>query len=421
MKATGVTIAELHLLSSKELGYWLTHFIHEIRKKCGGEYTPNTLHHICCGLMRQLRLSGHPNIDFFKDPDFSEFRASLDAEMKRLQGDRIGSKKKQAEVFTSEEENKLWEMGLLGDASPQSLLDTMVFYNGFYFALCSGQEHRQLRRNTPQIELVERPGERAYLKYTEDISKNRPGGLKGRKASPKVVIHHANIEVPERCFVRLYKLYMKKCPSDAPGHAFYLRASATFTSECWYSRVPLGHTTLSKTVSRLCQLGGIQGFKTNHLLRATATTRLYQSGVDEQLVMERTGHQSLEGVRSYKRTSNTQREALSNILNQSKDLCQFSCFTPQDANYFHSTLYSISSSWCLVSVSNLPPFKIAQLTFTQVLLLLLSPETHLQPSVKGDAYLLTVIQTPISYCSCIHTHSMTSHIIPELVDVILCS
>ena len=214
----------------------------------------------------------------------------------------------------------MWEMGLLGDASPQSLLDTMVFYNGFYFALRSGQEHRQLRRDTPQIELVERPGEHVYLKYTEDISKNRPGGLKGRKASPKFVIHHANTEVPERCFVRLYKLYMEKCPSDAPGHSFYLRPS-TLTSECWYYRFPLGHTTLSKTVSRLCQLCGIQGFKTYHSLRATATTRPYQSGVDEQLVMERTGHRSLEGLRSYNRTCNTQREALSNILNQSKDLC----------------------------------------------------------------------------------------------------
>ena len=36
---------------------------------------------------------------------------------------------------------------------------------------------------------------------------------------------------------------------------------------------------------------------------ATAATRLYNAGVDEQLIMETTGHRSLEGVRSYKRTS----------------------------------------------------------------------------------------------------------------------
>ena len=48
------------------------------------------------------------------------------------------------------------------------------------------------------------------------------------------------------------------------------------------------------------------------------STRLYQCGVDEQLVMERTGHQSLEGVRNYKRTSDMQRETLSDILNTKK-------------------------------------------------------------------------------------------------------
>ena len=38
---------------------------------------------------------------------------------------------------------------------------------------------------------------------------------------------------------------------------------------------------------------GISGFKTNHSLRAT---RLYQSGVGEQLVTERTGHRSIDDV-----------------------------------------------------------------------------------------------------------------------------
>ena len=38
--------------------------------------------------------------------------------------------------------------------------------------------------------------------------------------------------------------------------------------------------------------------------------------MDEQLVMERTGHRSIEGVHSYKHTSDSQREILSNILNR---------------------------------------------------------------------------------------------------------
>ena len=57
------------------------------------------------------------------------------------------------------------------------------------------------------------------------------------------------------------------------------------------------------------------GYKTNHSLRATAATRLFHAGVDEQLIMEWTGHRSLDGVRSYKRTSEEQQAALSDIIN----------------------------------------------------------------------------------------------------------
>ena len=61
-------------------------------------------------------------------------------------------------------------------------------------------------------------------------------------------------------------------------------------------------------MSEMCKECGIGGFKTSHSLRATAATRLYSAGIDEQLVMERTGHHSLEGIRSYKRTSAEQKE-----------------------------------------------------------------------------------------------------------------
>ena len=245
------------------------------------------------------------HIDFFKDTEFSEFRASLDAEMKRLQSLGVGATKRQAEALTEDEEEILWEKGLLGDATPQTLLDTMVFCCGLFFALRSGKEHRQLRNNPCQVKVVERPGERAYLEYTEDLSKNHPGGLQGRQIKPKVVHHHANTQHPERCFVRLFKRYRQLCPPDAPPDAFYLQPARRPTESCWYSNRALGHNSLGKTLSRLCSSAGIAGYKTNHSLRATATSRLYHSGVDEQLVMDRTGHRSVDGVRSYKRTSDT--------------------------------------------------------------------------------------------------------------------
>ena len=87
---TGTNIAEMSQLSNSELDHWLTRFVLEMLKKIGEEYPPNMVHHICCGLMHRLRWNGQPSIDFFSDPAFASFKASLDAEMKRLQGKGAG-------------------------------------------------------------------------------------------------------------------------------------------------------------------------------------------------------------------------------------------------------------------------------------------------------------------------------------------
>jgi len=127
----------------------------------------------------------------------------------------------------------------------------MIFCNGLYFALRSGREHRQLRLCPCQIELVEHGTEKPYLKYTEDVSKNRPGGIKGRNVKPKIVYHHANTSNPEWCFVRLFKKYIQLCP-DSPSelNAFYLQPLKNPTAHCWYSCKTLEHNTVAKCTGK---------------------------------------------------------------------------------------------------------------------------------------------------------------------------
>ena len=52
-------------------------------------------------------------------------------------------------------------------------------------------------------------------------------------------------------------------------------------------------------------------------MRASCATCLFDSGVDEQLIMNRTGHYSKEGVRAYKRTTTKLNELTSDVLNGS--------------------------------------------------------------------------------------------------------
>ena len=64
----------------------------------------------------------------------------------------------------------------------------------------------------------------------------------------------------------------------------------------------------------MCSVAGISGHKTNHSLRATGATAMYESGAPEKLIQERTGHRSLEALRSYERTSAQQHQAVSSLL-----------------------------------------------------------------------------------------------------------
>ncbi len=208
------------------------------------------------------------------------------------------------------------------------------------------------------------------------------------------VIHYANEETPSRCFVTLYKKYQSKCPAQRPEHAFYLQPLKKPSRDCWYSVMPIGHYTLAGTVSRMCKAAGIAGYKTNHSLRATAATRLYQAGVDEQLIMEKTGHRSLEGVRTYKRTTTNQQEGISDILSLTrKKKCTAHITSPPSCSTMAvSSPRSLTPSLC-PSLQFQPQFPVQVHLFPQVQplcpsLQVLPIQVHLFLQVQLSCHLL---------------------------------
>ena len=78
--------------------------------KDGESYALNLLYQIVCGLLRYIR-EVKPNMDFFTDKEYFDFRHTLDEEKKwhtldveRLRRDGIGAKIKRAEPISVEEE-----------------------------------------------------------------------------------------------------------------------------------------------------------------------------------------------------------------------------------------------------------------------------------------------------------------------------
>ena len=120
-----------------------------------------------------------------------------------------------------------------------------VGYAGFLYSLkISGSEHRRLRHKLSQLKLFEPPGERAYLQYTEDVSKTNQGGLKHREKEAKVVMQYENRENPSKCIVALCKEYNKQCPANRPNGAFYSKPLVKPKDDCWFSAQAVGHNSL---------------------------------------------------------------------------------------------------------------------------------------------------------------------------------
>ena len=75
-------------------------------------------------------------------------------------------------------------------------------------------------------------------------------------------------------------------PSNPKSDALYKYSMVKTrrSAVCWYVNKPVGINSLSKTVSRLMKEGGFCGQFTNHSLRVSAATRMFQSGIKEQIV-----------------------------------------------------------------------------------------------------------------------------------------
>ena len=298
---------------------WLSHFVAETRNGKGEEYSPASLNQILAGLLRHMRSSNPdtPNFMDKKNTHFKGLHGTLDNIHRKLHENGKGTKVKHAEVITRDEEDQLWDSGELGITNPRSLQNAVFYYNGKNFCLRGGEECRQLKIS--QLERVFNPDGYVYHEY---VSKNRQGTFRKPYVSNKDVPIYACPTAGDRCHVKLLDLYIQRLPPDAvEKDMFYVRSLDKIPSNptaSWYTSVPVGQNTLDRKINVICRNAGIDGHKTNHSLRATGATELYQGNVPEKLIQEGTGHQSLKALRVYERSTTEQHKAVSTLLSSAK-------------------------------------------------------------------------------------------------------
>ncbi|XP_061187163.1 uncharacterized protein LOC133195333 [Saccostrea echinata] len=275
----------------------------------GQPYPPKSLYMLCVGILRYFRECGiHENFLDEKDSKFYEFRRILSARMSELTVSGVGTRPKQAEPISTETETELWEKRLLGDVTGKALLNTMFFYNCKLFGLRGVDEHRGM-----EIDLIELGFDKYghFLKFKGRSNKTFKGGLAQRHVQAKEIVHHfQNMKL-----YNMHQKYIEIITKCGESRAFYRRALENGPdNELRFSQQAIGVNKLAAIMKTMFLEAGIPGYFTNHSGKRTLATTLYQAGVPEQEMMERTGHRSVESVRKYKRPSTDMLKDISNLL-----------------------------------------------------------------------------------------------------------
>jgi hypothetical protein len=296
--------------TAEQLNYWLSRFVVEVRHEDGKPYLLASI----SGLYRFSKSSCPtgtvcPNFMDRKDPLFRDLTGAMQVRYRELRTEGVGAVVKHAAIVTPEEENQLWNSKVLGVHSPVALVRAVFFYVGKTFCIRGGEEQRRLKCS--QFQRSYNPD--CYT-YIENGSKNR-SGVNVREEN-KVAPVFACPEAQPRCLIFLLDTYFEKfSPQAIEMDLFYLRPKKSPKDNLWYDNAPIGRDKLKTFMEVMCREAGITEKKTNHSLRATRATALFNAGVPEKLIREVTGHRS-NSLHLYERPSLEQRQAVSKVLVQ---------------------------------------------------------------------------------------------------------
>ena len=117
-------------------------------------------------------------------------------------------------------------------------------------------------------------------------------------------------------------LYFEKLPPEAfTMDKFYYKPCSQPPKDSWspwFTTNPIGKNTLANMVKVMSKDADIKEHKTNHSLRATGAAAMYQAGLPEKAIQERTCHMSITGLCHYERTNTEQQKAISKVLASSE-------------------------------------------------------------------------------------------------------
>ena len=123
----------------------LKHFICEVRKKNGSRYPAKTLYDLIVMLNYYLTKEVRRDLNIMKDKEFLETRMALNAAMSESADTGLVAGSNASEPIPNDEEDLLFESGILGASTPKHILNTAIYLLAVHTSVRGGAELRNLR------------------------------------------------------------------------------------------------------------------------------------------------------------------------------------------------------------------------------------------------------------------------------------
>ncbi|XP_053403158.1 uncharacterized protein LOC128558273 [Mercenaria mercenaria] len=308
---------KLEDISPDCLNTYLKSFYLTVKKQNGEDYEPDSLSGIKNSIDRYLSDKNY-STSVCRGEEFKSSRSVLLAKGKQLKKDGKGRKPNRAEQVSEEEEQVLWERGIMGRSSPMALLRAIWWRNNF-FGLRGRDEHNKLRWGDVTI-LEEVDGAR-YMQYEERDTKTRKNPGEDRPIKPRV---YATPNKPETCPVNLLIEYTHRRPLTMcqPDSPFYLQIHQHWekpgpsgsVAQVWFKNQPMGVHSLGNMMKTMSELGELPGRKTNHSGRKTTVKRLKEANFDNVDIIQLTGHKNVQSLNSYSTVPTKIQKTMSEVL-----------------------------------------------------------------------------------------------------------
>ena len=310
-------VIDLKVVSVERLNEILRKFYAEVKTEKNGTLTPSALTGIRAAINRNIVSPPYSrSMNIIADREFTTANQMFTAKCKLYY--RKGNKKPQHKALI-ERPDMLLLNAYFDDplAEPVKLQEFVWFSLCFHFGRRGREGWRELQKDHFSVKSDAENHRYVTIQLTES-TKNNPGGHKQSNQDYSDVRMYENIDSPLDP-VRAFEFYVSKLHPENTN--LFAKSRKHYSKgEIWYTRDVIGKNTLVNIMTVISSKAGLSQVYTNHCVRASTVTTLYQAGVDTQRICSITKHKG-EGTLTHYISSSTdqQKREASLILTSALD------------------------------------------------------------------------------------------------------